>query len=55
MYGVFEDEQGITHVAPCNEEMELCYPHVLSPQCCCEPYIEIDEEGTVTINHEQVH
>lgn len=54
MWGTFEDEEGIIHVIPINEEEEPCAPHVFSQYCPCHPHIEV-EDGEVVLIHEQIH
>lgn len=54
MWGVFEDEEGILHVVPVNEEEEPCAPHFLHQDCPCQPRIEV-EDGDVLLVHEQIH
>lgn len=54
MWGVFEDEEGIVHIVPINEDEEPCVPHILSQHCPCSPQIDV-EDGEVVLVHEQVH
>lgn len=55
MWGEFEDEKGLIHIVPINEDEEPCAPHIFSQYCPCEPEIEVDEDGTVVLFHGIIH
>lgn len=54
MYSNYEDDDGIMHVVPCDEEGECLPSHYFSHHCPCCPEI-IFENGEAVIIHNQIH
>ena len=52
MWGTFEINEGICHVVPVDQDLEILEPHVLEWWCFCNPETYY-EDGEEVIIHNQ--
>lgn len=47
LWGIFHDEEGVKHVAPCDRAWLVLAPHTVQRDCECRP--EVDEKAAVRV------